>query len=202
MAKHKKHHKRHGRRHLGAIDALELGKSTKVKDVLLGAAAGVGLGVGFKLLLSSVSALQLATPDALANNAMPVGAVVAGGGLYLGNRRKHPDVARGLLWGSLLAGGAAVLWEALQSYAPAVFGDVVSVNVGPGARAKQLKGYRGLLVTNKDSVGFPPRRGLGMMTPNPTLGGLIASNPQGHGVRDMSQFIEGDADPMESEYQT
>ena len=215
MAKHRKrrHHmgrhkrRRHMRGFMG-LGALGLEKSAEIKDVAVGAGAGLAATAAIKLLLSSVPSLQLAVPDLIANNAALLGPAIAGGGLYLFEHKKSPSKALGHVWGAVIAGGAAWLWQTLQASAPATFGDVVTVDLGRGAKAKQLKGlivgnksgyvhhnYNGLLVGNK-SPGFPIQDGFS------GYGSLIAPNPIGTTPGDFSSFMQPDDDPMEEQYAT
>ena len=208
MARHKKRrhlrghkHRRHHRRFRGIADVFDLNKETKIESIAVGAGAGLATTAAIKLLLSAVPSIQMATPDIIANNATLLGSALAGGGLYLFGHKSNPTAARGHLFGALFAGVSAWLWQMLQSNAPATFGDVVSVDLGNGARAKQLKGvivkntsgFQGLLIANA-SPGFPPRQGYsGLLAPNATNSGV---------TQDFSRFAEPDGDPMDEMYAT
>jgi hypothetical protein len=208
MAKHKKkrrHLGKHKRRHMRGFGASEIvadfQKSAKIEDLAIGAGIGLAGTAGSKLILSQIPSAQLAVPDVIANNLTIIGSAITGGAAYFLERQKHPERARAHLFGALLWGVSSWLWQTLQSAVPSAFGDVVSVNLSGGGKAKQLKGvlvqnrsgYQGFIVANK-SPGFPPRNGMsGLLAPNATNAG----RPQ-----DFTSYMEPDSDPMEEQYST
>jgi len=203
--KHRRHYGKHHRRHhhmrgfLGLPDVMgDLKKHVRLSSPIMGVAAGLGVGLGLKALASSTSALQ-SLPTALQNNIVPLGAIVAGGGLYLMRKKKDRGAAMGNLAGAAAVAGAVLLYDYLQTSAPQLFSGVVEVNLANGLRAKALKGmlfqnptpadspFRGVLVKN------PGRRG--------GMGGLLVPmSPNAVGPQSVSAYTgAGEFDPEEAD---
>lgn len=203
MAKHRKHRRKHGRRHgrrrhLGGFASFAgiestLKHSAQLSSPLAGAAAGLAVTAGLKVLISNVQSLKDAIPDFIQNNMVLVGSLLGGVGLYLARRKKNRSAALGNLVGAVAAGGVAWTWDQLVSMAPATFGEVVTLNLSNGAVKKFSRGMNGLLVPETPPA-FPPRGMAGMLVNDPSSGysGLIqADNPARQGLQTYPGFGDG-----------
>ena len=197
MAKHKKSrhgkHRRHSMRGFMGIVPDSLKHSARLTSPLAGIIAGLGVGLGLKALSSSTSALQ-SLPTALQNNLVPLGAVVAGGGLYLLRKKKDKSAAVGNLAGAVAVAAVVLTWDYLQTSAPQLFSGVVEVNLANGLKAHAMKG---LLIANATPANSPFR---GMLVRNPMRGLMIPQSPLARGPQNVNQYVgAGEADPYESD---
>ena len=193
MAKNRKHrrHMKGHRRHMKGFGDLipNLKQSVKLSSPLVGIAAGLGVGLGLKALSSSTSLLQ-SLPTALQNNLVPLGAVVAGGGLYLLRKKKDHGAAIGNAMGAVAAAAVVLTFDYLTTNSPQLFSGVVEVSLANGLRAKAMKG---LLFANPGN----PNRFNGVLVRNPRmqgmrghLHGLLIPNAQnGRQPRDVSAYV-------------
>lgn len=190
MAKHRKHRRHmgrhHRRHHMG--DFLDLKHNVRLSSPIVGIAAGLGIGLSLKALSSSTSALQ-SLPTALQNNIVPLGAVLAGGALYLARRKKDKSAAIGNLGGAIAAAAVVLTFDYLQTAAPQLFSGVVEVNLANGLRAKAMKG---LLIANPTPANSPFK---GVLVRNAGRGRrgmrglLIPASPLATGPQDVSQYM-------------
>jgi hypothetical protein len=202
MAKHRKHrrhygkHRRRSMRGFMGIVPDSLKHSARLTSPLAGIIAGLGVGLGLKALSSSTSALQ-SLPTALQNNLVPLGAVVAGGGLYLARHKKDKGAALGNLVGAVAVAAVVLTFDYLQTSAPQLFSGVVEVNLANGLRAKAMKG---LLIANPTPANSPFRGMRGMLVRNPMRGLLVPQSPLARGPQSMTAYVgAGESDPYETD---